>query len=228
VSEYASEEDDLVTNPVPRCACVLLLDTSGSMEGEPISHLNNGVRQFFDELNKNELAQHSVEIAIITFGGPPKIVLNFTTAANVKIPAFTATGATPMGPAVDLALQTLSKRLVQYEAKGVSRYRPLVVLMADGQPTDLDGQETTEWRNAAKKLRTGASKPHRDPTGLQVCCVAIGDMADVDVLSEFCSPNLPPIRIKPGEFGKLFRWFSVYIGRVVNSVPGSESPLDDF
>lgn len=228
MSEYASEEDDLVSNPVPRCACVLLLDTSGSMDGEPIRHLNSGVRQFFEELNKNELAQHSVEVAIITFGGAPKVVLDFRTAANVTPPTFEAAGATPMGPAVDLALQTLSRRLVQYENNGVSRYRPLVVLMADGQPTDLEGRTTTEWRNAAKKLRTGASKPHRDPTGLQVCCVAIGEKAEVDVLSEFCSPDVPPIRIKPGEFGKLFRWFSVYIGRVVNSVPGSESPLDDF
>lgn len=198
------------------------------MEGEPIEHLNSGVRQFFDELNKNELAQHSVEVAIVTFGGEPKVALDFKTAANVNVPKFVASGATPMGPAVDLALKTLSRRLIDYENNGVSRYRPLVVLMADGQPTDVEGRADNSWKSAALKLRTGASKPHRDPTGIQVCCVAIGEKADVDVLSEFCSPAVPPIRIKPGEFGKLFGWFSVYIGRVVNSVPGSESPLDDF
>ena len=35
-----------VDNPEPRCPCVLLLDTSGSMQGQPISQLNAGLKQF--------------------------------------------------------------------------------------------------------------------------------------------------------------------------------------
>jgi len=30
-------------NPEPRCPCLLLLDTSGSMQGRPISELNAGL-----------------------------------------------------------------------------------------------------------------------------------------------------------------------------------------
>jgi hypothetical protein len=35
---------EFAENPEPRCACVLLLDTSGSMAGEKIDALNEGIR----------------------------------------------------------------------------------------------------------------------------------------------------------------------------------------
>ncbi len=35
---------ELVSNPEPRCACVLLLDTSGSMNGNPLAQLNQGLK----------------------------------------------------------------------------------------------------------------------------------------------------------------------------------------
>ncbi|HEY3375892.1 MAG TPA: hypothetical protein VGL77_00225, partial [Armatimonadota bacterium] len=39
-------DDDLAANPEPRCPCVLLLDVSGSMRGNPIQELNQGLIQF--------------------------------------------------------------------------------------------------------------------------------------------------------------------------------------
>ena len=41
---------DFAENPEPRCPCILLLDTSGSMTGSPINELNNGIVTFKDEL----------------------------------------------------------------------------------------------------------------------------------------------------------------------------------
>lgn len=228
MDEYANTDDDLISNPAPRCACVLLLDTSQSMQGAPIESLNLGVRQFFRELGDDEIAQQSVEVAIITFGGPPKLVLEFKAHEKVTVPQFTAVGATPMGEAVDLALKVLSQRLMQYQSKGLSRLRPLIILMTDGQPTNTEGKATDEWKPAANKLRNAASKGHKDATGAQVCCVAIGDNANLGILAEFGPPGVAPIRVKPGEFGKLFKWFSVYLGGVVHSVPGAKTTLDDW
>jgi uncharacterized protein with von Willebrand factor type A (vWA) domain len=44
------EHPELVANPEPRCACLLLLDTSGSMHGPPITELNAGLVAFKNEL----------------------------------------------------------------------------------------------------------------------------------------------------------------------------------
>lgn len=62
--------DDLsfVDNPEPRCPCVLLLDNSQSMTGQPIQQLNAGLKQFQKELAGDALASRRVELAVISFG----------------------------------------------------------------------------------------------------------------------------------------------------------------
>jgi uncharacterized protein YegL len=58
---------EFAENPEPRCACVLLLDTSGSMGGAPVAALNEGLTTFKDVLSKDPVASKRVEIAIVTF-----------------------------------------------------------------------------------------------------------------------------------------------------------------
>ncbi len=40
---------EFADNPEPRCPCLLLLDTSGSMQGEPIRELNRGLIAFTNQ-----------------------------------------------------------------------------------------------------------------------------------------------------------------------------------
>ena len=61
--------NDLIDNPTPRCACLLVLDISGSMSGAAIDELNAGVQTFIDAVHADEVAACSVEIAVITAGG---------------------------------------------------------------------------------------------------------------------------------------------------------------
>src|SRR3954466_2778331 len=60
--------DSFADNPEPRCPCVLLLDTSGSMSGRPIQELSEGIRTFKQELLSDPLATKRVEVAVVTFG----------------------------------------------------------------------------------------------------------------------------------------------------------------
>jgi len=55
-----------VGNPEPRCPCLLLLDTSHSMQGRAISELNSGMVTFKDQLATDTLAMKRVEIAVVT------------------------------------------------------------------------------------------------------------------------------------------------------------------
>ncbi|NEO02767.1 MAG: glycosyl transferase family 2, partial [Moorea sp. SIO3I7] len=59
---------DLIENPSPRCACMLLLDVSYSMHGDPIEQLNKGVNQFIEEVCLDDFASVAVELGVITFG----------------------------------------------------------------------------------------------------------------------------------------------------------------
>src|SRR5258708_772349 len=92
--------DSFSDNPEPRVPCVLLLDTSGSMEGRPIEALNAGLVSYKDSLAKDELAARRVEAAVVTFGGGVEVVHDFSTSENFYPPTLRAGGNTPMGQAI--------------------------------------------------------------------------------------------------------------------------------
>jgi uncharacterized protein YegL len=85
---------EFTDNPEPRCACLLLLDTSGSMGGAPIRELNAGLQAFKEELSQDALAMKRVEIAIVTFG-PVRVQSDFQTVDSWQPPHLTASGDTP-------------------------------------------------------------------------------------------------------------------------------------
>src|ERR1035441_1043763 len=122
---------EFAANPDPRCACVLLLDTSGSMDGPPILALNQGLQAFQADIQEDPLAKRRVELAIVTFGGSVRKVQDFTVAGNFTAPSLVAGGGTPMGEAVALGLQLVKSRKAEYKSNGVVYYQPWIFLITD-------------------------------------------------------------------------------------------------
>ncbi|MFI4866081.1 MAG: VWA domain-containing protein, partial [Steroidobacterales bacterium] len=135
---------EFADNPEPRCACLLLLDTSGSMRGNAIDELNTGLRAFSTELLADALASKRVEVAIITFG-PVQVICDFTSAAQFAPRELQAGGDTPMGEAITNGIELLRARKNIYKTHGISYYRPWIFLITDGGPTDA-------WANAARAV----------------------------------------------------------------------------
>lgn len=202
--------DDFAENPEPRCPCVLVLDISGSMGGAPIAELNAGLQVYRDELAADSLAAKRVEVAVLTFGGTVDLVSDFCTASSFSAPTLTARGDTPMGAAINQALDLLTQRKEQYRLNGIAFYRPWVFLITDGGPTD-------SWQGAAQRVRDGEAKK-------SFAFFAVGVQgARMDILAQISSRE--PLKLDGLRFRDLFQWLSNSQQSVSKSTPGDEVPL---
>jgi uncharacterized protein YegL len=105
------KKEDLLLNPTSRVPVALCLDISGSMTGEPIDELNEGIRLFFDALCSDAIAKTSAEVAIVTFSDQPEIKLDFQNIDRIEAPpTLTAGGSTDLGGGVGMALDKLETR----------------------------------------------------------------------------------------------------------------------
>jgi uncharacterized protein YegL len=203
-------DPDLVDNPENRCPVLLLLDTSGSMQGQPIKELNAGLEVFRDELFADSLAAKRVEVSIVTFG-PVQTIVDFTGLQTFSPPQLVASGDTPMGRAIEQGLELLSDRKKAYRDNGIAFYRPWVFLITDGGPTDSIVR--------AKELITAgeASK------SFSVFAVGV-EGANFEVLKSL-SPVREPLRLQGLRFRDLFQWLSASLSSVSRSQPGDQVPL---
>jgi len=200
---------EFAVNPDPRCACVLLLDTSGSMDDEPILALNQGLRAFQEDIQADPLAKRRLEIAIVTFGGSVEKVQDFVTAGSFTAPALVAGGGSPMGEAMALGLQLVKSRKAEYKENGVLYYQPWIFLITDGEPTD-------EWQSAAKTIKAETSTG-----GVLFFAVGVGD-ANMQILSSITPRAL---KLEGLKFKELFLWLSQSQRRVSASKPGQQTTL---
>ena len=120
LNEIPFNAADFSDNPEPRCPCLLLLDTSHSMQGAPIKALNRGLVAFKEELTADSLAAKRVEVSTVTFGGSVSVVSVFVTADAFLPTTLSATGDTPMGAAVERGLEMLGQRKNAYKSNGIA------------------------------------------------------------------------------------------------------------
>jgi uncharacterized protein YegL len=200
---------EFVDNPEPRCPCVLLVDISGSMRGDPVNELNAGLVTFKDELVADALATKRVEVAVIAFG-PVSVVSEFQNPDVFVPPTLQAKGDTPMGAAIVQALDMLEQRKATYKAAGISYYRPWVFLITDGAPTDA-------WSEAARRVHEGEEKKH-----FQFFAVGV-DGANMETLAKISVRE--PVALKGLRFRDLFSWLSRSLQSVSHSQVGEAVPL---
>lgn len=200
----------------PRCACVLLLDTSSSMntrvgETTPIDALNEGLKTFSDELSKDELAQKRVEVAIVEFNSKVNVVQDFIQAQDFYPPTLKAEGSTAMGKGIEKATEMVDARKRTYKDNGVSYYRPWIIMLTDGQPTD-----TTD--EAVRLIAKGEESK-------SFAFFAVGvQNANMEKLAQISARS--PKKLRELNFGELFVWLSASMKGVSQSNPGEQIAME--
>ena len=213
-TELIPDEVQFAENPEPRCPCVLVVDVSSSMYGDPIDALNRGLAQFGTELKNDPLASLRVEVAIVTFGDGAEVRRDFVTADRFEAPILYANGLTEMAAGVNLALDKIEERKQSYRDNGIDYYRPWLFLITDGAPT-----ETQEVVYAASRKLKDADNEKR------VAAFSVGvQRADMRLLAEF-SPRTP-LMLQGLEFSSMFVWLSQSMSRVSASRTDDEITLD--
>ena len=180
-----SSLDINVSRRVPIC---LVLDRSGSMEEKDgssqtkIEELNKNLKEFLDYVRGNAKASRICDICIISFGGVDEVdvVCGYTNIKDLKCPPLKPYGRTPLGASVQLALDLLQKRRDYYRNNSIEHYKPILMIMSDGQPTEKDNVVY----EAAQRCTDAVNNE-----GLKVLPIGIGQSARLDILDMF-SPKV--------------------------------------
>lgn len=216
VSDVLSLHDavEFAENPEPRCPCVLLLDTSGSMHGKAIDALNEGLWVFKLEVCKDALAARRVEVAIVTFDDRVTVAQPFVGVEEFEPPILTAQGLTHMGAGIHKALDLVEGRKQQYKASGIAYYRPWIFMITDGEP---QGEPDELMAGAARRIRESELQK-------RVAFFAVGvEGANLEQLRHVATRH--PVKLKGLSFRELFVWLSGSMQAVAQSKPDEQVPL---
>lgn len=201
------------TNVQPRCPCVVLLDTSTSMAGTRIDALNAGLKLLEKDIKKDNLARQRVEVAIVTFDSEVKVIQPFVTAERFSAPTLLAQGSTRMALGINRALDMVEEIKRKMKSSGIEYYRPWVMLITDGGPTD----PATDVDAVAARVREAERKK-------EVAFFAIGvEGADMECLRKITDG---PQVLKGLKFQELFLWLSSSVKRVSASQLDQQVPLE--
>lgn len=211
--------EDLVAftdNPEPRCACVLLLDTSWSMDGPWIRALNAGVSAFKDALEDDPVASLRVETAIVSFNSGVRLVHDFATVDALDPPELKAEGSTSTAAAINFAIDMLERRKQTYRQGGIPYHRPWIVMITDGAASD--GEE--QMLAVAERVRQADESKQ-----LAFFCVGVTG-ADLNELRRMAPRRTALLAgVKYKEF---FVWLSNSMARVSSSRADDEINLPDI
>jgi uncharacterized protein YegL len=203
-----------------KCLCTLVLDTSGSMSGAPIRELNRGLQQFYAAIEEDLIAANRLEVGIITFGSSIKSLQDPALIDNFDMPTLQVSGTTRLVDAVREAMRKTEQRKQWYKETGQPYYRPIIVLITDGEP-DRD----QDVNGLSSEIQHAIDEKKFTFWGLGV------KGFNQQVLNHICPNSAPAIPLAGYKFAEFFKWLSNSIGIITKSKEGDSielPPVNDW
>ena len=179
-----------------RLPVYLLLDTSGSMHGEPIEAVKNGVQILLSTLRQDPYALETAYLSIITFDSRAKQLVPLTELALFQAPDLQVTGTTSLGEALSLLADKVESEVTKTTADVKGDWKPLIFLMTGGSLTD-------DWKKGLQRLK-------QVKTGMIVACAA-GHGADTSILKQITEIVVELATADSNTIKAFFKWVSASI-----------------
>lgn len=191
-----------------------MIDTSGSMKGEPIESVKVGLEAMISSLRQDPFALESACISIITFDKDVKCILPLTPVEELQLPDITTpdSGPTHTGAALKMLIQQVDKEVQLSTPDRKGDWMPLLFLLTDGKPSDIQ-----EYNNIIPEVK------RRKFAGIVAC--AAGMKANPEPLKKLTDQVYTLDTLDSSGFKKFFKWVSDSIG-VGNRSIGSASDLE--
>jgi uncharacterized protein YegL len=192
-----------------RLPVYLLLDISGSMQGEPIEAVKVGISTLLTELRGDPQALETAFLSVITFNSVARQVIPLTEIMLFREPMLQAGGATALGAALSLLADCIKAEVRRSTDTQKGDWKPLVFILTDGAPTD-------DWK-------AGIDILNQSSTANIIACAA-GANADPTVLKAI-TPNVVMMNnCSSGDLSRFFAWVSTSVkvsSKSLDSKPGA-------
>lgn len=178
-----------------RLPVYLLLDCSGSMAGEPMEAVRQGVKALLSELRGDPQALETAYLSVITFDSRARQVMPLTELMLFREPELSAGGATALGGALRVLIQCVKTEVRRASPTQKGDWRPLAFLLTDGSPTDVE-----EFHLAARELK--------ELGAVNIIACAAGARADVACLKRVTDHVVMMNTLSAGDLAQFFEWVS--------------------